>query len=339
MPRSVTISIPPDRSGALVDDLSSLEGVVSLSRQRRASIIPPGDLVSVDVVNSSMPPLFDLLSRYGAGTDDAVSVSTTEPLAVVSASSSSALARDPATSSLEEVEATLERESNMRANKVTAMATAGAIAAVGLVTGSVHVVVGAMVIAPGFEPFVKVALRVTGRGRSFGRAFADIAVGWSALFAGALAGALVLRALGVSATTPSAGYLAGSDLLTYWRDLTGSATVIAVLASVAGTVLVAASRAVLTGGVMIALALVPGAALGAIGLADGDLGLAADGALRWAHDAAVVTAVATAVLAGYRRARGRRLDGAAAAAGITNRGGPPGGDDAPRGAAGRARRG
>lgn len=338
MPRSVTISIPRDRSDALVEELSSLEGVVSLTRQRRASIIPPGDLVAVDVVNSSISPLFDVLSRHGAGTDDAVSVTTTEPLAVVSASSSSALARDPATTSFEEVEATLERESNMRANKVAAMATAGAIATVGLLTGSVHVVVGAMVIAPGFEPFVKVAFRVTGRGRSFGRAFTDIAAGWSALFAGALAAALVLRGSGISATTPSASYLDGSDLLAYWRELTGSATTTAVLAAAAGTVLVVASRAVLTGGVMIALALVPGAALAAIGLVDGDLALAADGALRWAHDAAIVTAVATAVLAGYRRARGRRLVGAAAPPGITSRGGPPGGDGAPRGAAGRAGR-
>jgi len=305
----VTISLPSDRASRLVEELSGFDGTLTLSRQQHVSLRPPGDVVTVEVPDTSLPSLFALLSTHGAGTDETVSVTTSEPTAVVSASAAEVLARDPATSSFEEVETTLEREATMGANKVAAMAAAGAVAATGILTNSVHLVVGAMVIAPGFEPFLKVALRVAGRGRSFGRAFTDLAAGWAALATGAALAALVLRLFGVSLDSPSGGYLAQGALVGFWRELTATATVVAVVGGAAGALLVIASRPVLTAGVMIALALVPGAALAGIAVVGGDPGLAADGALRWLHDAAIVTAVGGAVFAFYRWRRGRGLGG------------------------------
>lgn len=95
--------------------------------------------------------------------------------------------------------------------------------------------------------------------------------------------------------------------MAYWRELTAGGTVVAVVGDVAGAVLVIANRPVLTAGVMVALARVPGAALLGIAMTDVDLALAADGALRWAHDAAIVTVVGAVVFALYRARRGRRL--------------------------------
>ncbi len=307
MPRSVTISLPSDRAAALVDELSGLDGVLTLNRQKQTSIRPRGDVVTVEVLDRSTSELFALLSRHGAGRDDAVSVTSSEPTGMVSSSSAAALARDVAASSFEEVETMLEREATMGPNKVAAMTAAGAVAAAGLLTNSVHLVIGAMVIAPGFEPFLKVSLRVAGRGRSFPRGFWDIAAGWGALALGATASALALRLLGISADSVSGSYLASGSLITYWRDLTASATLVAVVGGAAGAILVVANRPVLTAGVMIALAMVPGATLLGVAIADGDLGLAADGVVRWAHDAVIVTVVATAVFALYRVRRGRGL--------------------------------
>lgn len=307
VPRSVTISLPADRASLLVEELSTFDGTLTLSQQRQASVRPPGDVVTVEVLDRSVSTLFGVLSRYGAGKDDGVSVTTSEPTGMVSASSSAALADDPASSSLEEVETMLEREASIGANKAMAMAAAGAVAAVGILTNSVHLVIGAMVIAPGFEPFLKVALRVTGRGRSFRHGFIDIAVGWCVLAVGAAATTLVLRWLGVSLGSQSGGYLAQGALESYWRELTASATVVTVVGAAAGAILVMANRPVLTAGVMIALALVPGAALIGIAMAEADLSLAVDGAVRWAHDAVIVTVVGATVFAFYRFRRGRGL--------------------------------
>lgn len=307
VPRSVTISLPADRASLLVEELSTFDGTLTLSQQRQASVRPPGDVVTVEVLDRSVSTLFGVLSRYGAGKDDGVSVTTSEPTGMVSASSSAALADDPASSSFEEVETMLEREASIGANKAMAMAAAGAVAAVGILTNSVHLVIGAMVIAPGFEPFLKVALRVTGRGRSFRRGFIDIAVGWCVLAVGAAAATLVLRWLGVSLGSQSGGYLAQGALESYWRELTASATVVTVVGAAAGAILVMANRPVLTAGVMIALALVPGAALIGIAMAEADLSLAVDGAVRWVHDAVIVTVVGATVFAFYRFRRGRGL--------------------------------
>jgi len=298
--------MPTEDAVNLVEEVSSFDGILTLSRQAQASVVPPGDVVTVEVLDRRIPQLFALLNRFGAGTDDSVSVTTSEPTVVVSASSAAELASDPSSASFEEVEGLLERESTMGVNKVAAMTAAGAIAAAGLLTNSVHLVIGAMVIAPGFEPFLKVALRVSGPTRSFRRGFFDIGVGWFALLAGA-AGAVILRLAGISPDLALGGYLAQGSLVDYWRTLTWSDTLVAVVAAAAGTILVIANRAVLTGGVMIALGLVPGATLLGIAAMEADPSLAADGALRWAHDALIVTIVGTAVLASYSYRRKRSL--------------------------------
>ncbi len=89
-------------------------------------------------------------------------MTTNEPTALVSASASAELRNEPSSASIEEVQSLLEREATMGPSKVFVMFTAGAVAAIGM-TNSVHLVIGAMVIAPGFEPFSKLALRTTGR--------------------------------------------------------------------------------------------------------------------------------------------------------------------------------
>lgn len=88
--------------------------------------------------------------------------------------------------------------------------------------------------------------------------------------------------------------------MSYWSSVTLAGTLVAVVAGVAGALLVNANRAVLTAGVMVALALVPGAALVGLGIIAGDGALARDGALRWLHDALIVVAVGTAAFGTIR---------------------------------------
>lgn len=307
MPRSVTISLPTERADAVVEELSALDGALTLTRQREASIVPPGDVVTVEVLDRAMPRLLAVLTAHGVGTDDAVSATTSTPTAVVSSSQARALAHDPASSAFEEVESILERQSSMGANKLVAMAGAGVVAAAGLATDAVHLVIGAMVIAPGFEPFLKLSLRVAGRGRSLGRGLFDVAAGWAAVVAGAAAAGLVLPALGVPLEGSGAGYEPSGALVSYWRALTWTSTLVALVGGLVGTVLVVADRAVLTAGVMIALSLVPGAALVGMGVAGGDLALVGDGALLWAHDAVLVAGAGVVAFALYRARRRRAL--------------------------------
>jgi ABC-type protease/lipase transport system fused ATPase/permease subunit len=64
--------------------------------------------------------------------------------------------------------------------------------------------------------------------------------------------------------------------------------VVSALAAIAGALLVVSHRSVLTAGVMIALALVPAAALIPVALIGGDATRAGWAALRWSTEAALV---------------------------------------------------
>ncbi|QOC93465.1 DUF389 domain-containing protein [Micromonospora craniellae] len=76
------------------------------------------------------------------------------------------------------------------------------------------------------------------------------------------------------------GYLAAGALAAYWAGVSVSATLVTVLGGLAGAVLFAASRSVLTAGVMIALALVLAAAVTGVGVVVGDFSIAEAAALR-----------------------------------------------------------
>lgn len=307
MPRVVTVVLPSARTDDLVADLRRMDGLLTLQVVRGASVAPPGDVVAAELTARSLPPLMRLLDGYGAGVDPDVSVTTTEPMGIVSPSSRDTIAREPASSTLEEMELLLDRESTMGLNKTLVMLAAGVIATVGIATNSVHIVIGAMVIAPGFEPLVRVALATVAAPGTWWRGARDIAIGYGALVIGAALAALVLPVLGIAMPADQGGYLSPGVLAGYWDRVTVAGTVVAAAGGLAGAFLVAANRSVLTAGVMIVLALVPAAALTGVGLATGDLAMAGGAALRLLHDAVIVFAAGLVVLGAKRASRHRRL--------------------------------
>jgi uncharacterized membrane protein len=82
--------------------------------------------------------------------------------------------------------------------------------------------------------------------------------------------------------------------------------IVTTAAGAAGAILIATDRAVLTAGVMVGLALVPGAAITGLAAASGEFGLAWSGALRWLVEVAIVMAASLVVLSWKRRSVHRR---------------------------------
>lgn len=307
MARTVTISMPREHTDSLVDELLALEGVLSLRRQDGASVQPAGDVVTVEVTDRASSRVVGLLTARGAGVDPRVSVTTSEPSGMMTASGADALASDIASTSFEEIEFMLDRQATLWSNETIVMGVAGMVAAAGLVTNAVHLVIGAMVITPGFVPLLKVSFSVAAGGAAWRRGLRQTAMGYGALVLGAAIAALVLQLSGRTLPAGADAYLSDGSLVSYWREVTAVGTLVAVVAALAGALIVNAGRGVLALGVMIALALVPGAALIGVGAVAGDLGLAVDGALRWAHDAIITVIVGVAAFAVLRWVRGRAL--------------------------------
>lgn len=177
------------------------------------------------------------------------------------------------------------------------MGISGVLAAIGLATNALHLVVGAMLIAPGFEPIVRFSMGMVSRNQGWRRGLMQTAQTYAALLLGAAITAGVLRLLGTSPLGQEESYLPSSVLVSYWTSFSATTFMVSVTAGVAGAILVASNRAVLTAGVMVALALVPGTTLVASGLVGGDAGIAGRGALRWAIDVVIVAGTSLLVFA------------------------------------------
>lgn len=104
----------------------------------------------------------------------------------------------------------------------------------------------------------------------------------------------------------SAAELADRHWAQYWSKVEASGIVVSLFAGVAGGVIVSTRMKVLATGVMVALALIPSMALVGMGLATGNLSLAAGGLTRWAVEVACVLIGGGVVIAFKRRLLHRR---------------------------------
>lgn len=292
MSRIIEITVPPDETDGLASRLLAVVGVVGLSLQRGVALKPPGDVIIVHASNEGQERALRILDSRGVGRTHG-SVVTSEPRSILSATAEDALDRETNEMVWQEMAYQLRQETNISANFLLIMFFAGAVAAAGLWTDTVHIVIGAMVIAPGFEPIIRVPFGLMGHsGHSARLGLAATLAGYGALASGAAAALLVLQLL-----DPESRSLAELPWVRYWSQVQPASVLIALLAGAAGAVVIAAGRSVLTAGVMIALALIPAMAIAGMALADGDLSLAARGALRWSVDAACVAGAGGATFA------------------------------------------
>lgn len=297
MSRTIEISLPPERTDRLAADLETADGVVGLSVQRGASLKPRGDVLTVHATNEGLEAVRRVLARHGIGGGRGCgSVMTSEPRSLLSPSDQESIDRETNETSWEEMAAMFRREANLSANYVIAMLFAGAVAAAGLWTDTVHIVVGAMVIAPGFEPILRMPFGLMGRrGEGARQGLVSTAVGYAAMALGAALSLLALQAI-----DPSPRPLGERHWVQYWSSVQSSSVLVALVAGAAGAAVIAAGRAVLTTGVMIALALIPAMSIVGMATASGDLALAGQGLLRWAVDAGCVVLAGGALLLAKR---------------------------------------
>lgn len=296
MARSVEITVPSHKTDDLAAQLADLPQVASVQVQRGKSVQPPGDVLVVAVPNRTLHLVLQILDERDIGKEPGTSFSVSEPVALVESSTIGTILSESTDSSWEEMHQVLARSSNMTINAMFLMFTAGALAAVGISTGAIHIVIGAMVIAPGFEPLTRVALGAVAGGSALRRGLMDASKGYLALLLGAVLASVLLPAFGKVILQGPDSYLESSSLVRYWSSTDPTSLFITVLAGAAGAILVATNRTVLTAGVMIALALIPSAALIGSGLVAGDGEVAVGALVRWVLDVLLVTGMSVLVL-------------------------------------------
>lgn len=298
--RTIELTIPPTRTADLLDELRALQPA-TLRLQRDGSLQPPGDVITVQVTNDRLRDVMKIADRCGLGRDDDIAMGTSEPLSVVTPAFSR-MTRESGATTWEELELAMGEDSTMTGDRTVVMLLAGVIAGLGILGDQLHTVIGAMVIAPGFQPFARVVLGVVNRSGAWHGGLRDVGRGYGALMAGAAVAAVLGLVLGAGALDAGHGrYLGSGELVAFWTSVSWTGIAVGGFAAVCGGILVALNRTVLTAGVMVALALVPTAALVPMGVIAGDLPLAGDAAVRFLLEAALVLAGTLATFLFKRR--------------------------------------
>ncbi|HSK59047.1 MAG TPA: DUF389 domain-containing protein [Actinomycetospora sp.] len=294
MHHEIDLTVPAEATDEILGELRKHDGVLSLTLQRGGSVKPPGDLFTAHVLNRSMDSVLSIVERareYGP-----ITVGTWRTETVVATGAEGAIEDDADESPWEEFERTLRHHGRTSLNYVALMALGGAIAVAGLLSPPVPqalALAAAAIIAPAFEPVAKLGLALL-RGSVYRirRAVVAVAVGYGLLAAGGAVAFLVLRGLGLAGP----GVLASSEGVHMVVDPTAADWLVGAGGALAGLLIVTSFREAVLAGALIALALVPAAALVGIGVVSGDWALALGGLKRTAADMGLVVVLGGAVV-------------------------------------------
>lgn len=295
MPRSIEVSVDPTKADEILERVKDVDGVVGLARQAGASLLPPGDIVTIRTTNDATRAVLEVLRDLDVA--EGGSVQTSAPRSVVDRTHQRAIDHETNETTWNEMAFLLRLDTNNGQNYLATMFLAGAIAAVGLWTDTLHLIVASMVVASAFEPLVRISFGLVAGPRSLvASGIASTIAGYAMLALGGAVALLVLRAVDPGA----APALASRRWVQYWTYVPTTGVIVSVFAAAAGTFIVIGQRSVLSTGVMIALALIPSMSLVGMGLVSGDLALAGQGFVRWAVDAGLILVVSAAVLLAKR---------------------------------------
>jgi hypothetical protein len=287
MHRNIEITIVPTATEALCEQLVALEEVIGLSVSLGASRKPAGDIITVQVLNRGADEVLRRAAAAVASPDD-LSIATAELSSIIAPAQGQTVLNDKDEAIWEEVEAGLRHQGRPTANYAALMALGGIMAAVGLVSEPVPQAVAfiaSSIIAPGFEPVAALPMGVVlGRWQVVGRGLRSTLIGYS-LFV--LAAGLTMLLL-VAAGESSAAELSANPEVHSISAPTLKALLVSACGAAAGIVIIAAYRRSVIAGALIALILMPAAALIGCGLAVGRPDLALEGLRRFGIDVAFV---------------------------------------------------
>lgn len=160
MHRTMDISVPSEITDSLLKALEQHEQVMGLSVSRGASIKPPGDVLTVHVLNRGA----DDVLRLVAWATSEYSIVTAETSSIIDPKLDALVERDVDEALWEELETGLRHQGRITPNFLALMALGGVLGCLGLTTEGAPqatALIAASIISPGFEPIAKVALGVT----------------------------------------------------------------------------------------------------------------------------------------------------------------------------------
>ena len=295
MPRTIQITAPSHTSEIIISKIAAEEGVIGIRLHKNISISPPGDVISVDVLNNEIQNIIKILEEEGLLDDPQYSLTTSESSSMLSNTHSDAIQTDGSQTIWEETLTTVNEQSKMTKNNLVTMFLSGMIAVLGLATNAIHIVIGASLLAPGFGAAVRISLGLVNKHTTWKHGVNDIVQGYTALFAGALITSVGLKITGSNLIIGSSSYIAQNKLVNYFTTISFETVLVSILASIIGTILILTNRTLLTAGVMVLLALVTSASIATMAFVQGDYTMGARAFSRWILELVIICICSAAI--------------------------------------------
>jgi uncharacterized hydrophobic protein (TIGR00271 family) len=261
----IRVVAPRDRTGRLLDSLAGLPGVQNVIVHDGAARRPDGDSVLFDVHDNAANPVFGALRGLGLDRDGGITVQLVD--ASLTAPAQRRFRAREIAPVWEMVEATIRRGAVYSPSFYALLAIAGLIGAVGILTNSQILIVGAMVVGPEYSAIIAVALGISRRRLAAVRdGLLALVCGFAAAIVLTFCFAAAVRAAGEAPKLFLDGVRPVAALI---NSPNAFSVVVAILAGFVGVVSLTQARAGALIGVFISVTTIPAAADIGVSLAFG----------------------------------------------------------------------
>jgi uncharacterized hydrophobic protein (TIGR00271 family) len=296
----IRVVSPVELTEQLLRALARAQGVQNLVSQPGGARRPEGDAIEFDARRGSANAVFGLLRALGIDRRGSITVDLVDtPLAAPTRRRDASTYFRETAPVWDLVEARIHGDAVYPPSFFILLVIAGLIGAVGILTNSTILIVGAMVVGPEYNAIIAVALGITDRDRNMAvTGSAALVVGFALTILVTFVFALVVRWSGQTPRLFEAGVRPVSDLINQ-PDL--FSVIVAMLAGIVGVVSLTEARASALIGVFISVTTIPAAADIAVSSSVGALNEAFGSLMQLLLNVVLLIAVGAAGLATQRQ--------------------------------------
>jgi uncharacterized hydrophobic protein (TIGR00271 family) len=296
---------PTDVTPRLLESLSANDGVVNLVVLEGVAHNPDGDSLQFDVITAEANRVVDDLRRFELDVRGSIVIENVDTS--ISELAAQAERREPNKANFspiwEEAEARIRERGTYRPSWFVLLAIAGIIGAVGILTNSQILIVGAMVVGPEYGAMISVALGIDKRDSvPIKRGLNALIFGFLLAIVVTLVFSLVIRAFALQPRAFEVGIRPVSDLI---DSPNAFSVIVAVLAGIVGVVSLTEARASTLIGVFVSVTTIPAAADVGLSIAFGEWSEAGGAFSQLLMNVVILIVVGALGLATQRRIWGR----------------------------------
>jgi hypothetical protein len=282
MHRLLQITVKPSATDEFCAKIRDDENIVGLSVMRGASVKPPGDVVTVYVLNRGADDVLQAIEEVTGGEN--YSVASSQVSSLIDPKYDNEITSDVDEAIWEEIATGLRHQGRVSPNFLALMSLGGAVAAIGLTldgTAQMMTFTAAAIIAPGFEPLAKIPLGTMLRSWiTVKRGFYSSAVGYAVLLLTAAATMFLL----LQTNTVTISEMTGNEAVQSLTEPGLRDFLVSTFSAAAGIVMLAAYRKSVIAGPLIGLVMIQAVALVGASLVAGQYDLCLAALRRFGYD-------------------------------------------------------